>query len=343
METIAISDHKYNLRWPDYHDTILSTFRSLKAEEDFVDVTLSCEENQYSAHKVVLSACSPYFRKLLKNNPCQHPIIILRDVAEDDLRCLLNFMYNGEVQVQRDNIKSFLRTAETLQVKGLADHPLKEKCQNINSTSVSPAICENPENGGELDDYAPLLKRPRHHASTNGPLSPPLPCRQSPSDHARHNGGELPWPSIGNNGHRSSNNDDDIKFDGKYDKYDARDGDKSLLSQALEKSTDRGGEDSASDTTGSERPGSASMDAVKSEMVGGRDMEPHHPARAPSPGTQPAVPAGSGGPLQTGRLPHLPRNGTERAAGQHVPASPAWTQHHPRRTSEPCRQPYNRR
>ena len=40
--------------------------RSLKAEEDFVDVTLSCEENQYSAHKVVLSACSPYFRKLLK-------------------------------------------------------------------------------------------------------------------------------------------------------------------------------------------------------------------------------------------------------------------------------------
>ena len=42
------------------------SFRSLKEEEDFIDVTLSCEERQYSAHKVVLSACSPYFRKLLK-------------------------------------------------------------------------------------------------------------------------------------------------------------------------------------------------------------------------------------------------------------------------------------
>ena len=42
------------------------SFRSLKEEEDFIDVTLSCEETQYSAHKVVLSACSPYFRKLLK-------------------------------------------------------------------------------------------------------------------------------------------------------------------------------------------------------------------------------------------------------------------------------------
>ena len=44
-------------------------FRSLKEEEDFVDVTLSCEESQYTAHKVVLSACSPYFRKLLKVRP----------------------------------------------------------------------------------------------------------------------------------------------------------------------------------------------------------------------------------------------------------------------------------
>ena len=46
-------------------------FRSLKEEEDFVDVTLSCEESQYTAHKVVLSACSPYFRKLLKVRPQQ--------------------------------------------------------------------------------------------------------------------------------------------------------------------------------------------------------------------------------------------------------------------------------
>jgi hypothetical protein len=47
-------------------------FRSLKEEEDFIDVTLSCEETQYSAHKVVLSACSPYFRKLLKVNSAHH-------------------------------------------------------------------------------------------------------------------------------------------------------------------------------------------------------------------------------------------------------------------------------
>lgn len=146
MEALPVADQKYNLRWPDYHNSVLATFRSLKEEEDFIDVTLSCEETQYSAHKVVLSACSPYFRKLLKSNPCQHPIVILRDVREDDLRLLLNFMYQGEVQVEQDRIETFLRTAETLQIKGLTDHPLKEQCQKnfFYLTIINNTIAPHP-------------------------------------------------------------------------------------------------------------------------------------------------------------------------------------------------------
>ena len=63
--------------------------------------------------------------------------MILRDVREEDLRLLLNFMYAGEVAVDQDRISSFLRTAEMLQVKGLIDHPLKEQCQKTNSVSIS--------------------------------------------------------------------------------------------------------------------------------------------------------------------------------------------------------------
>jgi len=57
---------KYNLRWQDYPQSVVSSFRHLKENEDFVDVTLACNSQQFTAHKVVLSACSPYFRKLLK-------------------------------------------------------------------------------------------------------------------------------------------------------------------------------------------------------------------------------------------------------------------------------------
>ena len=45
----------------------MSTFRRLREEEDFVDVTLACSgRRNFTAHKVVLSACSPYFKQLLK-------------------------------------------------------------------------------------------------------------------------------------------------------------------------------------------------------------------------------------------------------------------------------------
>ena len=56
-----------------------------------------------------------------QTNPCQHPIVILRDVTEADLQCILKFMYHGEVQIAEEHLKDFLKTAETLQVRGLVD------------------------------------------------------------------------------------------------------------------------------------------------------------------------------------------------------------------------------
>nr|prf abrupt gene [Drosophila melanogaster] len=111
----------YALKWNDFQSSILSSFRHLRDEEDFVDVTLACDERSFTAHKVVLSACSPYFRRLLKANPCEHPIVILRDVRCDDVENLLSFMYNGEVNVSHEQLPDFLKTAHLLQIRGLAD------------------------------------------------------------------------------------------------------------------------------------------------------------------------------------------------------------------------------
>lgn len=61
-----LNHQKYNLRWHDYPQSVVTSFRHLKEDEDFVDVTLACNSQQFTAHKVVLSACSPYFKKLLK-------------------------------------------------------------------------------------------------------------------------------------------------------------------------------------------------------------------------------------------------------------------------------------
>merc|ERR1712180_430348 len=72
---------------------------------------------------MVLSACSPYFKALLEENPAKHPIIILKDVPFQHLTAILEFMYAGEVDVAQDQLPAFLKTAERLKVKGLVEAP----------------------------------------------------------------------------------------------------------------------------------------------------------------------------------------------------------------------------
>ncbi|XP_076644096.1 protein abrupt isoform X1 [Halictus rubicundus] len=173
-------EQQYSLRWNDFHSSILSSFRHLRDEEDFVDVTLACDSSSFTAHKVVLSACSPYFRRLLKANPCQHPIVILRDVASSDMESLLRFMYHGEVHVGQEQLAAFLKTAQMLQVRGLADVNSGAATAKIPPPSSSggyngsaPATPRNPwqDNGrGDLNESglsSPPEKRPRSQ-------SPPL-------------------------------------------------------------------------------------------------------------------------------------------------------------------------
>ena len=66
----------------------------------------------------------------LQANPCQHPIVILRDVKYRDMEALLRFMYNGEVSVSNEQLPSVLHTARMLQVKGLADVPPTKRYPN---------------------------------------------------------------------------------------------------------------------------------------------------------------------------------------------------------------------
>lgn len=112
---------QFFLRWDNYSTHISYAFGTLRNQEDLVDVTLSCEGKKIRAHKVLLSACSAYFRDVFKDNPCQHPVIVFKNVKYDDLHAIIEFMYQGEVSVAQDCLPSFLTTAELLSVQGLTD------------------------------------------------------------------------------------------------------------------------------------------------------------------------------------------------------------------------------
>ena len=111
---------KLCLKWNDYQDNVNSAFGSLRAENDFADVTLVSEDGQQvEAHKAILAVSSPTFQKLLAGNKHPHPLIYLRGIKAHDLVAILDFLYRGEANVFQDNIDSFLAVAEELQIEGL--------------------------------------------------------------------------------------------------------------------------------------------------------------------------------------------------------------------------------
>lgn len=118
---MAQDDQQFCLRWNEFQSNMVSSFKHLREEKSFTDVTLACDGQTCKAHKMVLSACSPYFKALLEENPSKHPIIILKDVPFSHLQAILEYMYAGEVNVSQADLPAFLKTAERLKVKGLAE------------------------------------------------------------------------------------------------------------------------------------------------------------------------------------------------------------------------------
>ncbi|GAB6028199.1 hypothetical protein CHUAL_002398 [Chamberlinius hualienensis] len=172
---------QFCLKWNNHQLNMLSVFDHLLQSEAFVDVTLACEGSSLKAHKMVLSACSPYFQNLFMENPCQHPIVILKDIQYNDMKSIIDFMYKGEVNVSQEQLSALLKTADTLKVKGLAE--------------VSGQVTQSPV------PEASLQQQPQQPPSTQ--QQTPVPSK-SPTPKRKRRQGAPASPSAINTNHSNS-------------------------------------------------------------------------------------------------------------------------------------------
>jgi len=128
----------FSLRWNDFEENLSSGLKNLRDSNQFFDVTLLSDSGQVGAHKLILSACSSFFRQILVSNPHQHPLIYLKGVSKQEITNLLNFMYCGEVDVAQEELAGFLAAAEDLKVKGLTDIGEVGKHCTKKQNNVSP-------------------------------------------------------------------------------------------------------------------------------------------------------------------------------------------------------------
>ena len=134
---MTMGTDQFHLSRNDFHVAASETFKALIEDTDFADVTLVCDDDkQISAHKVILSANSMFFRKVLSRNHHQHPLIYLASIKFSDLQSLVRFMYLGEVNIQEKDLKSFLDASETLKIEGLSSY--HKMFQSVSQASKEP-------------------------------------------------------------------------------------------------------------------------------------------------------------------------------------------------------------
>ena len=129
---------KFSLKWNDFTSNVSTSFGRFRTADYLHDVTIvSDDHKQISAHKLVLSACSEYFRNIFQNNSKHaHPLLCLEGVSSTDLENMLDYIYNGEIQIYQDNLDRFLSVAQRFRLEGLlsdkneSDHNMSEDTES---------------------------------------------------------------------------------------------------------------------------------------------------------------------------------------------------------------------
>ncbi|XP_015178606.1 PREDICTED: zinc finger and BTB domain-containing protein 5 isoform X3 [Polistes dominula] len=184
-----VDDQQFCLKWNNHQSTLIQNFDTLLESGTLVDCTLAAEGKYLKAHRVVLSACSPYFEGLLSEHYDKHPVFILKDVKFKELKAMIDYMYKGEVNISQDQLTALLKAAESLQIKGLSESKTGGSNGNNKSLSRVSKVPPQPRSSPLNISYASAglnIERNRvpRQASSIGDLPEDSHSPQIPKEHS---------------------------------------------------------------------------------------------------------------------------------------------------------------
>ena len=109
---------KFNLKWNDFHTNASKAFGIFRNESFLQDVILVSEDFKHiPAHKLVLSACSEYFKRLFQETKQSQPLICLDGVSSTDLKNVLDYVYEGEVKILQEDLDQFCKCCTKVEAR----------------------------------------------------------------------------------------------------------------------------------------------------------------------------------------------------------------------------------
>ncbi|WKX94105.1 hypothetical protein Q1695_011394 [Nippostrongylus brasiliensis] len=148
---------------------ILSKLASFREFDKFCDVILEADRsseakseptspNSVRAHKNVLAAVSPYFRKTLSSGSYEKSNeirIVVDDIDGDTLRVLVDYIYSSRIDINEKNVKALFGAAEILQLDCIRNECSRYLKKHLSiSNCMKTAVFAKAHNCTELDDAA---------------------------------------------------------------------------------------------------------------------------------------------------------------------------------------------
>jgi len=137
---------KFSLKWNDFSSNASKSFGLFRNEDYLHDVTLVCDDQKkITAHKLVLSASSEYFKSIFKSNKISNPYLCLEQVSSSDLKNILDYIYNGEVEIYQEHLDRFLNIAQRFKLDGLLGRDEEEVQEKVTQCLDTPQSFDYPQ------------------------------------------------------------------------------------------------------------------------------------------------------------------------------------------------------
>lgn len=151
------ANNALHLVWDNHLENVSSLFQVLYEDNKLVDVTIACRDGLLRAHKIILSACSAYFEKIFQDNPCKHPVIIIRGIRCQEMKMILEYIYKGFIDIPASLLNNLICVASELEIKGFENF---ENYQGIyQESSKGDGNNQSKGTGSELEKSS-QKKRP---------------------------------------------------------------------------------------------------------------------------------------------------------------------------------------
>ena len=158
----------FNVSLGTHSEHVKGMLREMRTSNDFTDVTIICSDQiEVNAHRNILSAFSPTFRRILLLDKCMNnPVIYLRGIQSEDIEPILQFIYLGETTIQQNRVQEFLTVAKELEIKDLVNildasvtvskKEKNELLRNVQGSDTFPLKSQDEKNNESYLGWLPL-------------------------------------------------------------------------------------------------------------------------------------------------------------------------------------------